>query len=178
MSQSIGWKALLGDTIVAKSALDDADPKHLEPYTLPKVAATEDALAAFETVHGALPSAYRQFLLHANGWPQFYMDADLFGLPELEGSASAAVAAELMDVYTDTGVFDDMDWPPGDALPVGAGEGMRDLFVIGRAGTPVQGQVSWIDGEEIERYPDFGEFIASMRDAVLRRVHQLTQPAS
>ncbi|WP_412543421.1 SMI1/KNR4 family protein [Longispora sp. K20-0274] len=168
MGELTDWKVLLGEMILAKSQLDERDPQHLEPYTLPRGPAAEEDVSGI-----SLPADYRAFLAHADGWPSFYMDADLFGSPELRGGGSADVARELLATYAEAGVFEDMGWAVADVLPIGAGAGMRDLFVIGRVGTTVEGQVSWIDAEEIERYDDLAQFVATMRDATERRARQL-----
>ena len=76
------WEELLRSIILAKEQLDRLD--HTQPATGPRVRATEDEVAAYERGSGErLPADYREFLLHANGWPHFFFRADLFGLPEL-----------------------------------------------------------------------------------------------
>ncbi|WP_412538615.1 SMI1/KNR4 family protein [Longispora sp. K20-0274] len=111
------------------------------------------------------PEEYRTFLLCANGWPSLYMDAKLFGLPELRGEGpQASVAADVLDVYDSEDMFGAIDIPRSDVLPVCAGQGMRTVFVIFRSDRPHAGSVLWLDADEIDRFDGFVEFLASMCD--------------
>ncbi|MBA9007241.1 SMI1/KNR4 family protein [Thermomonospora cellulosilytica] len=162
MSGQEDWKTLLGAMIMAKSDIDQLPGEKLEQYTVPRVKATEDELAEFEREIGErLPSSYRNFLLHANGWPRFYYRMDLFGIPELRGGGNWPVANELLTVYAED-VLPSVDLDPKGVVPVGAGQGMRDLLLVVREGWPAAGEVSWIDGEEIGRFEDFATFMAYM----------------
>lgn len=176
MSEPVDWKALLGELILAKNEVDELDPKHVERYTVPRTAASEDDIAAFEREFGErLPEQYRDLLLHADGWSSFYFDADLFGLAELRGAGSAVQARELLDVYDAEGALEDAGLSRDDVLPIAAGPGMRALFLLVRSGRPEAGQVSWMDAEEVDRYRDVVEFIASMRDYAYRQAERLRQ---
>jgi hypothetical protein len=174
MTEPVNWPALIGTMALVKSEIDELDPEHLEDYTAPRVKATEADIAEYERNSGqVLPHEYRDFLLHANGWPSFYFDMTLFGLPELQGQGNGARAGELLNLYNEEGVLADVDLAVDDVIPVGAGAGMRDLFLLVRPGRPGSGQVSWIDGEEIDRYQDFAEFFASMIEYARRRAQKL-----
>lgn len=177
MSEPVDWKALLGELILAKNEVDELDPEHVERYTVPRTAAAEEDIAAFEREFGErLPEQYRDLLLHADGWNSFYFDADLFGLAELRGEGrSAAQARELLDVYDAEGALEDAGLSRDDVLPIAAGPGMRALFLLVRSGRPEAGQVSWMDAEEVDRYRDVVEFIASMRDYAHRQAERLRQ---
>ncbi len=162
-TEEVDWPALIGVMIMTKSALDEADPEHLRPYRLPRVPPSEDEIAAVEAGLGErLPAAYRDFLVHANGWPQFYFEVDLFGLPELRGEGSGQLGRELLASLDADGMLADIDLRAEDVLPVGAGTGMRTVYLLVRDGRPGAGQVSWIDDGEVDRYADFAEFFASM----------------
>jgi hypothetical protein len=170
----LNWPALIGDMIQTKARVDELDPEHVERYTLPRVRATPAEISLYESELGeALPGTYRDFLLHANGWPAYYFDADLFGLPELRGGASAHVANQILDVLDEEGVLEDLGIARDDALPIVAGSGMRTLFLIIRSGRPHAGQVHWLDGEQVEQFTDFAEFFASMTAYAQQRITKL-----
>jgi hypothetical protein len=174
VSEPAGWRALLAGLILAKNEVYELDPQHVERYTVPRPAAAEDDIAAFEHEFGErLPEQYRDLLLHADGWSSFYFDADLFGLAELRGEGSAAQARELLDVYDAEGALEDAGLSRDDVLPIAAGPGMPALFLLVRSGRPEAGQVSWMDAEEVDRYRNVVEFLASMRDYAHRQAERL-----
>jgi hypothetical protein len=174
MPEEVDWPVLLGEMILTKNEIAELDEENLEPFTVPREKLSPAELEALERRLGErLPDGYRQFLLHASGWPRFYFRVDLFGVPELQGEGNWSVANELLQVYEEQDVLDDLGLDPDGVIPVAAGQGMRDLFLLIREGWPGAGQVSWIDGEEIDRYADFAEFIASMTEYNRRYVERL-----
>jgi SMI1/KNR4 family protein SUKH-1 len=170
------WPALIGTMIIVKQQIDEADRQHLAEYTVPRVKASQDEILAFERAVGErLPNDYRNFLLHANGWPAFFFLVNLFGLPELQGEGDAETGAALLRSYDEEGVLADLGLTVDDVIVVGAGAGSRDLFLLIREGRPGAGQVSWLDGEEIDRYQDFPEFFASLIEYHRLRLQKLAQ---
>lgn len=161
--------------IIVKERIDELDAEHLADYTVPRVKAGQAVIAAVEQAHGGerLPNEYRNFLLHANGWRCFYFLMTLFGLPELEGEGDGAVGAKLLKVYDDEGVLENLGLTTNDVIVAGAGAGSRDLFLLVREGRPNAGQVSWLDGEEIDRYVDFADFFASVIEHHRLRLQKL-----
>jgi len=174
MTEPVNWPALIGEMAIVKGEIDQLDPEQLEEFTSPRVKADPADVAAFERAWGEmLPLEYRNFLLHANGWPRFYFQMTLFGLPELQGEGDAPTGSRILQVYDEEGVLEDLGLTSDGVLVVGAGTGMRDLFLLVRQGQPGAGQVSWLDGEEIDRYQDFAEFFASMTEYARRRAQKL-----
>lgn len=176
MADRATWAELLGALIVFKEQLDDLDPGHTQPYTAPRVKATEADIAAAEATLGErLPDAYRQFLLHANGWPSFYFRADLFGTEELRGGGHGPAANQQLAGYQHQGVLEDAGLSAADVLPIGAGPPNmgNTLFLLVRNGRPNTGQVVWLDGEEIDRFDDFHQYIAAMLDYTRADVEKL-----
>ncbi|GIG55684.1 hypothetical protein Lfu02_00560 [Longispora fulva] len=181
MSDPVDWKVLIGQVILAKNEADQLEPDHLEPLVAPRAPATPEDIAAFEAAAGErLPGQYRDFLAHADGWRSFYFRAKLFGLTDLAGhSPEAQVAADILDVYADEDVFEDLDVGRDDVFAICAGVGMRTMFVMIREGRPDAGTVIWLDGEEVERYSSLTEFFASMRDYSLQQAAKLrAQPSN
>lgn len=153
------WPVSLGRAIGLQAQIEASDPEGLLTGTVPRQAATEEEVAAFEQESGErLPAAYRAFLLHANGWPGLYFTLDAFGLEELRGGGSAPHARELLETYAAEEVLEESGLNDADVLPVATGQG-NDLAVIIREGRPGAGTVVWFDGEEYGRYADFGEFV-------------------
>jgi len=169
------WPALIGRLIEVRAEVDAADPQHLQPHTLPRVKASESEVADFEQEIGErVPAEYRDFLLHADGWPKLHFDVDLFGLPELRGGGSWNIGEQTLETYDNEGVLDDSGVGLTDIVPVGAGPGMSTVFAIVRNGLPQAGAVLWFsDGQEVERYQGFADFIASRIAYTERRLGKL-----
>jgi hypothetical protein len=178
MTESANWPELIGEMILTKNEIIDLDPTYYDDYTLPTENAEERDIKAFERRLGErLPAAYRDFLAHANGWKMFYWDADLFGLEELSGGGSSPAAMGLLSTYRDQGVLSDAGIREQDVLAIGASSHGSSLFLLFRSGGPNAGQVSWISGEEVDRYSDFAEFFASITSYFKAHVDKLGEPS-
>src|SRR5690625_338974 len=96
----VDWKTLLGRLILAKQLIHQHDPEQVEEFTLPREKATEQEIAELETRVGErISEQYRNFLLHANGWPKIYFNVSLFGIAEFDGEGDWHTANELLDIY-------------------------------------------------------------------------------
>ncbi|MEU5874211.1 SMI1/KNR4 family protein [Glycomyces sp. NPDC047369] len=158
MSQQLTWPERLGAAIGMQAAIEELDPEQTFKGTVPRLKATEDAIAAFESQRGELlPAAYRDFLQCADGWELAYFTMDIFGLPELQGAGRWQHAQDLLSSYEAEGDLEESELEATDLLPVAAGQG-SDLVVIIRDGRPDAGTVIWFDGGEYGRYTDFAEF--------------------
>jgi hypothetical protein len=93
------WRPAIVRMVEIKQAIYEADTDGLWEYHLPKVAATEDEIAAVEARLGIrLDPQYREFLRYANGWPSFYQSVDLFGTEDLAGGPMMDHVNEMLDV--------------------------------------------------------------------------------
>lgn len=163
MTEPIVWPALIGDMIRTKNEIVDLDPDYYDDYTLPSEKASEDDIAAFERWLGEeLPSEYRAFLRHANGWRLFYWDADLFSFEEMRGGSARAAATNMLETYEREGVLAGAGLQKEHLLPIGGGAHSTTLFVLFTAKHVDAGQVSWLNNEEVDRYSGFAEFFASI----------------
>ncbi|MDA2812568.1 SMI1/KNR4 family protein [Nocardiopsis sp. RSe5-2] len=160
MPERNSWPVVLGLTISAKRELRLRDPEDSDDETLPRVKLSPEELEALEREHGGpFPQDFRDFLLHADGWPGVYYDLDLFGSPELQGAGRWPVAEQLLAVYTGEGVMARIGLDPEGVIPVAAGDG-NDLVLLIRPGRKDEGQVSWIlGGEEYVRAEDYKAFV-------------------
>ena len=162
-SEEADWKVLLGQLILAKQLIHQYDPDKVEEYTLPREKASEADIAAFEARVGErISPQYRDFLLHANGWPKVYFNVGLFGIPEFNGEGDWHTASELLDIYHSEGTLADSDLDIAGVMPIAAGQGMRHLIVIVRPGWPDEGTVVWFDGGEVFRADSFVEFFEAL----------------
>src|SRR5690606_32576073 len=94
------WPVDLGIAIGLQAQLEDGDPEGLLQGTVPRAKASEEQVSQFEATLGErLPESYREFLLHADGWPGAYFTLDLFGLPELQGGGQHRHAQTLLETY-------------------------------------------------------------------------------
>jgi len=152
------WSVNIGVGIGLHARLEQSDKEGLFEGSIPNPSASETEIVAYEAEAGeSLPVAFRDFLLHANGWNDFYFGLDLFGLEALRGSGKSHRARELLASYEAEEVLDEAEIEPSEVLPVAAGDG-ADLIVIVREGLPAAGTVVWFDGGEAGRYDDYGEF--------------------
>lgn len=152
------WPVDLGIAIGVQAQLEERDPEGLLEGTVPRPKASEEQISQLEESIGErLPESYREFLLHADGWPGFYFTLDLFGLVELNGGGKHRHAQTVLETYDEEDVLEDSDLTAADLLPVAAGQG-NDLVVILREGRPKAGTVVWFDGEEYARFDSFADF--------------------
>jgi hypothetical protein len=151
----MNWPAQIVRMVKVKEALAAADKQHLWGRHLPEVGASEEQLEAVERKLGkALDPHYREFLKFANGWRSFYQNVDLFGTAELVGGEKIDYARRLLTATPD----DVLKVPRGQLLPIAATLEDRDLFVLDSR----TGEVIWLAGEEIDRYPSFDEYFVAM----------------
>lgn len=152
------WKSTVATAAAFFRTLGGTSLDGLTGDAPPREPATEAAVQAFEAELGeALPASYREFLLHANGWPRLYFMVDLFGLPELRGELHGKLGRSVFESYDAEEVFEDAGLQAADILPV-AGGPCATLVVIVRSGRPNAGEVIEFDGGEAGRWPDFAAY--------------------
>ncbi len=108
---------------------------------------------------GPLPTDYRDFLKHANGWQGFFLSTDLFGTTELVSDKSKETLAreDVRDLLRDAGV--DLQ----DAIAIGCAAFDTDVFVaVSPSSRVLPSAILWFAGGEIERHTTFGEFFDAM----------------
>ena len=158
------WREEIAIAWHIKNETAKLDTEGLWEYPLPRIAATEQQLAEAEASIGhKLDPRYRQFLSFANGWKSFYQDVRLFDTDEL--SDSALIEGEDLSLRESVPEGRKMkNANANDLLPIAMSTTDRDLFVIGRPGSPVDGQVFWLSGGEIDRFASFDDYFLAMVD--------------
>jgi hypothetical protein len=167
---------LIAELVRIKSQLHGVDGG-LWPYHLPELKATDEQIARVEDDLGVeLPSSYREFLRHANGWRGFFQTVDLLGCDDLTGGRYQEYYRSLVDALR----------PPERAaaglsaerqICIGATLVDRDLFVLSYPadGSP---KVIWTAGEEVDRWCDFEDFFRSMIEYNRRELQHFLSAAS
>ena len=155
------WRSDITKAITVQQACMRVDVDELWEYSLPEPRASEQEIVDAERQLGCrLPEQYRSFLLHANGWRCFYQDVNLFGTSDLLGGELHDTAEELLEVAKE--VLPPLEYDLDCFFPIAASMTQIDLFVIGKVGSPWEGQVIWIAGDIIDEYESFLEYFRSM----------------
>jgi hypothetical protein len=160
----IDWPKEIAILTYVKDEIFKIDSDNLWRHHLPKVAVSSEQLhAAASAIGHPLDPSYTAFLRHANGWPAFYQNVDLFGTNELLGGelmdrAMSALSAMAHEAFSSAGVRQD------ELLPIAVSSSDLDLFVMMRPGTQAPGTIIWFAGMEVERFPNFDEFFLAMAD--------------
>jgi hypothetical protein len=150
------WEIVVARLLLVKEQLRLVDRRGRYPYRRPEAPAAPGRLAAAEAVLGrALDADYRAFLACADGWAHVYGRVHLFGTRDLLGSPAMTAARQRLAVLERTGALRAAGVRRADLLPIAAGD--LDLFAQTPAGT-----VIWFARDEIERYPDFPAFAATL----------------
>lgn len=155
------WRLDIVTAVAVQQACMRVDVDELWEYSLPELRASEQEIADAEKRLGfRLPEQYRSFLQYANGWQYFYQDVNIFGTGELLAGELHDEAEELLEVAKE--VLPPLEYDLDCFFPIAASMTQIDLFVIGKVGSPWEGQVIWIAGDIIDEYESFLEYFRSM----------------
>jgi hypothetical protein len=133
-------------------------PDVFSPWSLPKLAAKPEAIAAAEAVVGfKFPEAYRGFLRHANGWDGAYVALNLFGTPDFLSGRAAEVLKRpgLVELLAKMG------FAIGQYLVLGAGDPKYEadvILLIRPDNHLLPGGIVWINAEDISDSHQFASF--------------------
>jgi hypothetical protein len=161
---AVDWRKEIAILAFVKSAVSKLDTENLWRHHLPRVAASPEQLQSVEIALGhALDPMYAEFLRHANGWPAFYQNVDLFGTEELHGGGMMKRAAELLSA-TALVALDQSRVRAHELLPIAVSTTDLDLFAIMRPNSSAPGTIIWFAGTEIDRFSTFHEYFLAMAD--------------
>jgi hypothetical protein len=156
------WKERIVTMVYVKQELMKLDVEQIWPHHLPELAAKEETLKETEAYLGfRIDQDYREFLKMASGWKGFYHTVDLFGTQELSGNQLMQYAQSLLEAVEDE-VIRSIGFSRKELLPIAVTRYDKDLFVMTRPNLDSLGNVIWIAGEEIDRYPNFTEYFLAM----------------
>lgn len=160
---------MLGMMIIAKNEINERGGGPSEHYTLPRARATADDIAVFEDKWGVrLPADYRQFLLHADGWPRMHFETTLFGLAELRGEGDGLTAPAMVAFHAEHGTLAAEGLTARDVIVIGVHAEHGTLYALIRDGHPRAGQAVRLS-MATAWYADFTSlFLALADDAVIR----------
>lgn len=155
------WRLDIVTAVAVDQALMRVDVDELWEYSLPELRASEQEIADTEDrLDYKLPGEYRSFLLYADGWKYFLQNVSVFGTSDLLGGELHDQAEELLEVAKE--VLPPLEYDLDCFFPIAASMTQIDLFVIGKVGSPWEGQVIWIAGDIIDEYESFLEYFRSM----------------
>lgn len=70
--------------------------------------------------------------------------------------------AKALATYDDAGALDALGLTMDQVIPIGIATHSNDLLLLIREGHSDAGKISWLDGEEIDRYNNFAHYFTSM----------------
>jgi hypothetical protein len=160
----VDWKKCIVELVLVKQKLAELDVAGLWENRLPGIAATETKLRDVERhLNETLDPAYRDFLLHADGWPALYQSIDLFGSHDLMGGDRFRHATEMLS-YVEDDVLVAGGLQRDELLPIAASSVDLDLFVMTKRSAGKSGSVIWLAGSEIDRFSNFVDYFLAMID--------------
>ena len=174
MAEGSDWKQAIVWLACIHQQIRQWDSERLWDPRLPNVAATPSEVADAERRLGnAVDGQYRQFLLHANGWENFFQEVDLFGLGDLLGGARLTAARQALEDLIEVGVPSAVVYGQRALLPIALSREDAHLFVLVRPGELGAGRVIWYRGREIDVFPDFESFFVTMAEYSRQDVEDL-----
>lgn len=160
------WADAIRRMVAAQRQVRESDREHLWRHEQPTPPASRELLGLVQARRGViLDSQYTELLVHADGWPAFMQDVDLFGTSDLSGDPFDEAVQLLSTLEPETVDVDALDM--ASLIPIGASRTGIDLFVMPQADGCTPTPVIWLAGLEVERYISFEEFFQAMIEANL-----------
>jgi hypothetical protein len=165
------WKASITKIAYWKQIANENDALGALPWHLPRVAASPAKIADAERHMGVSFSLeYREFLTFADGWQGFCITTDLFGTQDFLSDRARCVLdrPDLQEFIAEANLAAEF------VVPVGASDVDMDVFLlISELSEDSPGEIIWIAGREIDRYPSFQQFFEAMVNYNARIAQQL-----
>lgn len=130
-----------------------------EPFPLPMPGATELQLAEVESHLGVkLDLQHRDFLKHANGWPEFSGTFSLFGTVDLLGSPMMSSAVAQLRIISNAamGRFRSRR---KQLLPIAVSDGSLGVWCMPIEKGQVQPALIWFNNTEPDEHQTFTAFL-------------------
>lgn len=165
MTTDHDWVQRIAELVTVKQRLGEVGRGNVWEIRFPAVAAEEAHVVDVEGELGEkLNSQYREFLLHADGWPAFYQAVDLLGTGDLSGGSDRGTRARNTLSYIEDAALEESGLRRADLIPIAVSSTDQDLFVILRESSTTPGVVVWFAGAEVDRFPTFSEYFLAMID--------------
>ncbi len=169
------WPVLIGTLVQVQQALAQVDGG-LWPHHYPEVKAGKHQVDHAEQKLGfSLPSSYRDFLLHADGWKGFFQSIDLFGCGELVGGKHREYF-EATYGRLNSAQWGALTLSPEAVLPIALTLEDKDALVLDlRSRHDDEFRIVWLAGEPIDEWPSFAECFTSMIEYNRHEVRRFSQ---
>jgi len=164
MKRSEGyWRELVARALQVSEAVQQADVNQIWNYAPPSPGADEASILALEEAMGVpLDSEYKQLLSVVNGWDSFYNDVDLLGTDDFPSGARVERAWTIVDAVND-GSQGILEYNRDSFIPIAVSAFDIDVFLLELSnGGEAGGRVSWVAGQEIERFESVSGFFEAM----------------
>ncbi len=162
----IDWSAEIEKCIRIHAFMREMDREKIWTYYYSQPPAQEQQICDTESRLGfTLDPQYREFLLRADGWKSFYQDVYLFGWEQLLGTDPMDRARQQMDAIGEEMLSEILGGSSSDFYPIAASSVEIDIFLLRRAAEPGHtGEVVWIAGSLVDKFPCFEEYFLAMLD--------------
>lgn len=152
--------------MTVRDELYKADENELWEYSFPEVAADmKDIAAVEEKLEVTFTDDYRDFLLHANGWHNFYRSVTLFGTKEYVDTWAGWYTYALRRLKTELENNPSLYKKDEPLFPIAVSQHTDHFLFVLVLGGNRRGQVICLADGEIERYDTFTDFFEAMIDS-------------
>jgi hypothetical protein len=155
--KSIDWKYEIASTFTVQNEIARLDTDQLYNFTLPKVAASPEAVRACQQVLGfEFDDDFADFLNYADGWDSLAVgDGDLFGTQDYKGSDRFIETQKFLKEHADDGGLDIIQVSFDDVFPICMSRFAIDLYVMRKRHIPGTSRVYWFAGYLVDEFPSF-----------------------
>jgi hypothetical protein len=147
-----------------------------DPFPRPIPGATEQQLTAVESHLGIrLDVQHRNFLMHANGWPDFSGTFTLLGTADFLGSDLMSKAKEQLHIISGA-ALGRFRWKRNRLLPIAVSDGTLDVWCMLIEKGQVQPQFIWFNNTEPDEYETFSEYLQACLSSMPEQIAHFSDP--
>jgi hypothetical protein len=171
----VDWKMEIVSTVMAKQTITSLDKGNAFQLTIPKLAASEQAIHGAEMRLGfEFDDDYAAFLGHGDGWDFFALsDGDLFSTSDYPEGRRYQEALRIMNLIAKEGALQDTDIGLDDVFPFCASRHSSDIYLMKKRHIQGNLRVYWFAGYLVDSFPSFLDFFRSMRAYDLRNIEDM-----
>jgi hypothetical protein len=147
-----------------------------EPLPRPIPGATEQQLTEVESYLGIrLDVQHRNFLMHANGWPDFSGTFTLLGTTDFLGSDLMSKAKERLHIISGA-ALGRFRWKRNRLLPIAVSDGTLDVWCMLIEKGQVQPQFIWFNNTEPDEYETFNAYLQACLSSMPEHIAHFSDP--